>query len=251
MKKLVGIVLVVLAVFLVAETFAAWKQSKNDLTYNTITVTGTGEVFAVSDIASFSFSVNEEGASVPDAQKKATEKSNKAIKYLKDAGIEEKDIKTTNYSVNPKYEYKPCTIYNCPSPNGTIIGYEVNQSVTVKIRKVDTAGKILSDIGETGVSNISGLSFTIDDEDALKAQARSKAIEDAKTKAKKLAQDLGVRLGKVTSFYENSEIPYYGGYGGAAPMMEKAADSRVATPPSLPKGENKISSSVSITYKIK
>jgi uncharacterized protein YggE len=219
---------------------------------NIISVTGEGEVFATADLATFSFSVEQEGATVAEAQKKSTEISEKAIKLLEDAGIEDKDIKTTGYNVGPKYDYnvRPCTAYNCPSSNPKIVGYEVSESIVVKVRKIDKAGGILSNLGATGVTNISSLEFTVDDEDALKVEARTKAIADAKEKAERLASDLDVGLGSVISFYESSE-------GGQPIMYAKAMDMAVggATASSeavpLAKGENKITVNVTITYRIK
>ena len=189
------IALSLLAIFLLAKTLTEFKKYPNagsEYGQNIISVSGKGDVYATADVATFSFSVMEEAPTVADAQKKATEKNNNAIKTLKDNGVEEKDIQTTGYNVNPKYDYnsgRPCTAYGCPPSTPKLIGYEINQSVTVKVRDIAKAGDILTKIGATGVSNISGLSFTIDDEESLKAEARSKAIENAKEKAKKLEEE--------------------------------------------------------------
>ena len=103
-------------------------------------------------------------------------------------------------------------------------------------------------LGTSGVSNLSGPNFTIDNQDSLQMQARKKAIDDAKTKAQSLARDLGVSLGKISSFSDSN-----GGY----PMMYAAKDSMSAgvapttAPAVIPKGQNTISSDVTITYEIK
>jgi len=83
---------------------------------NTITVSGEGEVFAVPDTATFSVTIQEEAKEVKDAQEVATKKSNDIIAYLKDEGIEEKDIKTADYSVYPQYDYiqTACRDGYCP-----------------------------------------------------------------------------------------------------------------------------------------
>ena len=103
-------------------------------------------------------------------------------------------------------------------------------------------------LGATGVSNLSGPNFTIDDEDGLKAQARKKAIDDAREKAEALAEDLGVRLGRIASFSEG------GGYGApmyyGKDMMAEQSAAGNAVRAELPKGENTISSDVTITYEI-
>ena len=254
------IALSLLAIFLLAKTLTEFKKYPNagsEYGQNIISVSGKGDVYATADVATFSFSVMEEAPTVADAQKKATEKNNNAIKTLKDNGVEEKDIQTTGYNVNPKYDYnsgRPCTAYGCPPSTPKLIGYEINQSVTVKVRDIAKAGDILTKIGATGVSNISGLSFTIDDEESLKAEARSKAIENAKEKAKKLAKDLGVRLGDVTSFYEetNPGYPIYGKSMDSMSVGMGGAGNPVAMPiAEIATGQNKITISVNVSYRIK
>ena len=241
MQKAVIVTLALLSLFLVVKTtdeFTHWGD-ETSVVQNSVSVQGQGEVFAVADIATFNFSVNETGKDVAEAQTKAADKNNAALKYLKSAGIEEKDIKTENYNAGPKYDYTQA--------GQKLVGYEVTQTVSVKVRNVSKAGDILSGIGATGVSNISTLSFTIDNDDALKAEARTKAIADAKVKAERLAKDLGVKLVGVASFSESESNPR-----PMYDMMSKAVGGGVAaTVPQVPLGENKIGITVYVTYKIK
>ncbi len=219
---------------------------------NTITVSGEGEVFAVPDIATFSFTVNESGKVSADAEKLATGKINKVIAYLKEQKIADKDIKTTDYSLNPKYEYSggACTQYSCPPSRQILTGYEISQTVTVKVRDTAKAGDILSGVGKLNVQNISGLSLTIDDQKAVENQAREKAIAEARSQAQTLASQLGVRLVRITNFSESGNYPqpyYY----GKAMAMDSAVSSQGAAAPAIPTGENKITSNVTITYEIR
>jgi uncharacterized protein YggE len=138
-------------------------------------------------------------------------------------------------------------IYN-PGKN-VLIGYEVTQNTEVKVRDTKKAGEILAGIGGIGISNVSGLQFKVDDDEALKAEARTKAIVDSKKKAEDIAKALGVKIVRTISFYENIDQPVYGGYGMGGDMMEAKVASAVA--PQLPTGENKIVSRVSVTYEIK
>lgn len=229
---------------------------------NTITVSGTGEVFSIPDTGSFSFSVNEEGKTVKDAQEKASKKMNAILDSLKDMGIEDKDIKTTGYNSGPKYEWRQgaCTTptdlsrsdYYCPPGKSVLVGYEVNQSISVKVRKTDEAGDVLTKVGELGATNISNLDFVVDDLDAVKAEARAKAITNAKEKAKTLSKSLDIKLVKIVSFNDSSDYPSVY-YGVSSAMEAKGMGSdMVATPaPRVPTGENKIVSNVSITYEVK
>lgn len=229
---------------------------------NVITVDGTGEVFAVPDLAEIGFSVRSEKPTLEAAQADAATRMNAVIAYLKKQGIDEKDIKTTNYSANPNYECgdqimsmeavgAPERMMYPPYPqpcDETINGYEVYQSVSVKVRDTDKAGTLITGVGELGVTDIYGPNFTVDDETELKREARQKAIEDARAKARQLADDLDVRLVRVVSFSENG--------GGYYPMyakmgMDMAVAESVPVAPDLPTGENTITSYVTITYEIR
>lgn len=255
--KMAAATLGALALFLVIEAASALKQfhyiGSGVTASNTISVSGTGEVFAVPDRATFTATVHEEAKTVSGAQDAATKKANAVVDYLKGAGVEEKDIKTTNYSVNPKYEYSQgiCSQNYCPPGKQTLVGFEVYQTVEVKVKDTKKAGDLLTGVGGKGASEVSGLSFTIEDEDALKAQAREKAIAQAKTKADALAKQLGVQVVRVVGFTEESSGgPIYYAKTMAADSMGRGG-AEAAPAPELPTGENKITSNVSITYEIR
>lgn len=239
-----------LSLFLISKIItevAMWDATDDTYAANTVSVQGEGEVVAAPDVAKFTFSVNASAESVEAAQQLSAESMNKALDYLKDNNIDEKDIKTTNYYVSPKYSYGDCRGYNCPPQEPVVIGYDVNQSVEVKVRETNKAGEILSGIGTTGVTNISGLQFTIDDEDDLREEARTKAVQDARAKAEQLAKDLGVKIKKVVSFSEDSGFyPYPEAYGMGGDVAVKSSAA-----PSLPTGENTITIRVYVTYEIK
>jgi uncharacterized protein len=250
-------VLVLLAVFLglkgISELMGLRYVGAGLPATNVVTVSGTGEVLATPDIAEFTFSVQEERSTVAAAQESSTAKANAILTFLKESGIEERDIKTVGYNVYPDYQYgtQICTPYGgCPPGERILKGYIVDQSVSVKVRNIDIAGKLLTGVGERGAANVSGLNFTIDNDEALLKEARAKAIADAKEKAEELRKELGVSLVRVVSYGEsgNWPMPYYSklGMGGAADVRNEATAS-----PQLPTGENKIISNVSITYEIR
>ncbi len=233
-----------LVMFLIANTVNEvkeyWFIGKTPAYTNSISVNGKGEIYAVSNIASFNFSIIEKGDTLPQAQESANSINNTIVTYLKENGIDAKDIKTTSYNAYPDYEYNPTT------GSQTLKGHEVNINVSVKVRNADAAEGLLSAVGDMGVSNISGLTFTIDDDEALKREARDLAIEDAMTEATKLASKLGVKLGRVSGYYEMSNDPYYptydGYYGGDMKSESMSID--------LERGEQKITSQVSVTFEI-
>lgn len=249
----VVIVLVLLAGFLFAQTIKAFKEYRfvggGVPISNTITVSGEGEAFGTPDVAEFTFSIIEKGTVVKDVQAAATQKANAAKNYLHEQGVEDKDIKTVGYYVSPPQPPIECYGGYCPPRNADADKFTVTETVSVKVREVDTAGTLVSGVGTVGAKEISGVTFAVDDPDSITAEARQKAIDDAKGKAKVLADQLGVSLVRIVSFNEggNYPVPYYA-KGGVAMDMAVAES---APAPELSPGENKVVSSVSITYEIR
>jgi uncharacterized protein len=221
-----------------------------------ISVEGTGEVFATPDVATFSFSVESKEKDSTTAQNKVAEIMDAIQAYLSEAGVEDKDIKTTSFDLSPRYEYPDTTCNEwgyCP-PRGEpkLIGYTVSQSVTVKVRDIERAGDILSSIGDKGALNVSSLTFTIDDEDALLAEAREKAIKDAREKAEVLATNLDSRIVRMNGYWEeNNGYPMPYGKGGDMMMFDSAIAESAPSAAVLPMGENTFTVKVNISYEIK
>jgi uncharacterized protein len=256
LKSLVFLVLILAAVALSAYSYYTWKQSKYVFSGpTTINVTGKGEVEAKPDLGTFTFSVRAETLTQKEAQEKSADSVNKILAYLKGKGVEEKDIKTTNYSLQPKvrWEQQPCTRDYCPPGKEVQEGFIAEQWVEVRVRDLGKAGELIGGVGENGGTNVSQLSMTFDDMEAKKSEARGKAIADAKAKADQLAKDLGVRIVRMTGYWENDNsgwpVPMYGkamGMDGDMAVSEAAMDA-----PQVPVGENKVVSTVTITYEIK
>lgn len=256
MRRIVALIGIMAILALIAYTYSTIKQTRYMYQGPTsISVVGVGEVFATPDIASFSFTIEAKESDAVTAQNKSVETMDAVLAYLKEAGVEEKDIKTEYYNLMPQYEYEDvvCTQFGCP-PSGepTIIGYQVSQSVTVKVRDTNKAGELVSGVGSRGAMNVSGLSFTIDDDEALMAEARKAAIIDAKEKAEELAKNLDARIVRMNGYWEDQggyPVPYYGGAAMDADMMK--VEGAVAQSARLPQGENTITARVNISYEIK
>ncbi len=223
-----------------------------------IRVSGTGEMNVSPDVATFSVSVSKDAVTIADARNQVAEIGNGLIAKLKDAGISEKDIKTDNVSTYPKYENRPVSDTRCasggiiacpPSYNSVIVGYTVSTSYSVKVRDLDNVSKIATLLTDAKIFTLQGPNFSIDDEQKVQDEARAKAIDSAKTQARVLADQLGVRLGKIIDFQAdvNDGIP--------VPMYARAMDSiggfEKSVVPELPTGETKITSRVTITYTIR
>lgn len=244
---MIGLILAVSAAYY---TFY-FSKSIQPAAYRSFTVTGEGKVNAVPDIATFSFSiVTEGGMDVAALQKENVEKVNAAIAYIKDNGVEAKDIQTRDYSLNPRYQYTPCDS-NRPCPPAEVIGYTISQTVSVKVRVLAKAGALLSGVVNVGATNVSQLSFTIDEPAKLQNEARIEALADARTKAEAIAKSSGFQLGKILSIDDGGSypppMPYY---GGIEMMKTDAAGSSIPTPTIEP-GSQDIMVTVSVRYEIK
>lgn len=231
--------MIIFAVFLLASIN---KILNTATTTNTASFSGEGRVVAKPDIAKVQFSIVTDALTSKAAQDDNSKKSKAVTDYLKKQNTEDKDIKTTGYNIYPQYKY--------PQYNGQpiITGYQVNQSIEVKIRDLAKVSDILDGIVSAGANQVGGLSFEIDNPEELKNEARKKAIEDAKNKAKKLEREVGFNLGKIVNFSENT-----GGY--PVPVYFEAKDARDGMSgiggPTIPAGENEIIVSVTLTYQIK
>lgn len=216
----------------------------------TITVNGDGLVTAPPDIATINATVREDAKTVSDAEKKVETKISQVVESLGKLNINKNDIKTLSYTVNPKYETTPVVNYcvygqACPPTKTIVTGYEVAETLEIKVRKIDSTGEVVGSLGQANVTETSGPNFSIDNIDELKAKAKTIAIKKAQDKAKATAEALGVSLGAITQFSEDNGGNYPIAYTMGASMKSSA---EIVT---LPQGESTIKSNVSITYLIK
>ena len=246
--KLFGVLMSILVIALVVYTFKATGFIGSAPVTNTISVSGHGEAFATADIATVSFAVEKTAKTVADAQNQVSVLVKDVIAALKTSGIADKDIKTTSYDINPKYDYQAsvCSSGICPPSRQILSGYTVTDNIQIKIRTIDNAGSIIGVLGQKNVTNLSGLTLTVENDSAVKTEARNKAIAQAKAQAESIASGLGVRLVRITNFSES---------GAAQPIYYSAKNDMVgagsaAPSPSIPVGQNTSNSDVTITYEI-
>ncbi len=243
---LVAIFIIALSVFVIFKTRNAAREysyiGRAPLTQYTITIDGEGKVTSAPDVAVVSLGVQSDAKTVKVAQADNSKKMNDIIKAVKDLGVKDADIQTTNYSIYPKYSYNSATGIS------DIVGYTVSQSVTVKARDLDKVGGILFKAGELGANQVGGVQFTVDNSESLKVRAREKAIDNAKTKANVLFDKLGLKPGRIVSYDES--VP------GIYPMYMKdsygiGGGASSAPVPSVETGSLDITVNVSLTFEIK
>ena len=244
--------LVVLTVFVASEAYNSILKSKyigQDVAQkNVISVAGSSEAYAIPDLALIDFSVVEEAKTVQEATQQNTQKMNAVIDAIKKQGVEDKDLKTAGYSIYPLYEYiQEACIPPCLGGKRVLSGYEVSQTVEVKIRDLAKTGQIIEAATNAGSNQAGDLQFTVENPDQYTAKARAQAIAKALEKAQVIAAQLNVKLGRITAFNE--------GGASAVPQIMYAAKSlsdtaEEAAVPQIQTGQNKIEVSVSVTYEI-
>jgi hypothetical protein len=227
-----------------APAYTGLKEQLSGLAQqNGISVSGDGEVMAEPDIVQLSLGIQAQAITVGEAQRQARETMAKVMAVLRAQGIADKDIQTQSFSI------QQVTRWNQKTNTNEIVGYRVDNMVSVKIRKKDEAGKIVDAVAEAGgdLTRIRGVSYAIDDPRPYYAEAREKAMKDAMAKAEQLARAANVKLGKAvyiseTSAYLPAPRPVY------ADTALKAAE---APPPTeISPGELKIKLGVQVRFAI-
>ncbi|MFC1720983.1 SIMPL domain-containing protein [Patescibacteria group bacterium] len=241
--------LAMVIITLIAGVYAI-NQSVDPSAGRTFSVNAEGEVQTTPDVANFSFSViTEGGLEVETLQQENTKKMNSIIEAVKARGIDAEDIKTTNYSVSPRYSaYYRCITAPCDPRE--IIGYTVTQNVAVKVRDFAVIGALLTDITESGANNVYGPNFAIDDLTQAQNDAREVAIAKAKEKAQQMAKAGGFRLGKLISISEG------GGYTPQFARSFMAMDESVGIgggieAPVIEPGSQDVKINITLTFEIK
>ncbi len=215
----------------------------------TFSVTGEAKRVAIPDVARFTVGVTSKGKSdLGSIQKGVNKTMDTIVQYLKEQGVEEKDIKTIQYDVSPQYSYPPCKYdysvspaeWICPPVD--IIGYSVAQQAEVTIRNFEKIAEILGGVVEQGANDVSSLTFELEHPEELQNEARAEAIEKARQQAQSIAKAGKFRIGTLDSVIDN-KAPY-DSYG-----YERMAYSSAAS--SVQPGTQEISSSVTLRYRIR
>lgn len=208
-------------------------------------VSATGRVFAKADIANLTIGFKTEvKTTAAEAVQENSEKMNDVIKELKSLDIEAKDIQTSSYNLNPVYDWTEST-------GQRLKGYQVTQNVTIKIRDLDKIGDAIAKTAEQGANQVGNINFTIDDEYELKNEARAGAIEKAQEKARAIALETGMKLGKIVNIYENQvyypdSVNYSRSYEAIGIGGGGAIDA-----PTIEAGQNEVQVEVTLVYEVK
>lgn len=250
-NKFFNPLLVVFIVFMAFSTILVGVQISNKVKegsyigkgyefQNIVSFSGEGEVYVKPDMGLVTLSVTNEAQDVSSATEENTKRTNNIISFLKNNGVEEKDIKTTDFSIDPRYDY-------LESGKRVLSGYQITQSVQVKIRDIDSVGTILEGAVTAGANQVGNISFIVDDSETYEKEARALAIADAKKKASEISGQLGIQLAEIVSFNEGNFYPQYKTAERSA-GIDEMQESYI---PDIQVGENVIRSTVTISYSIR
>ena len=231
---------------------------------NQITVSGEGKIYAKPDVATVSFGVTAQASTVGDVTKSSTDKMNAIIAVIKQLGVADKDIQTTNYNLTPVYSNKiiipmPAVPTNSgavssalpyiPATTGSVLtGYSLEQDVQVKIRDFTKIGDIMSAATTAGANIVNSLQFTVDNPDQYKNQAEANAIAAAKVNVQSLVKASGIQLGKLINIQENNV--YYPMAFSANSLQIGGGAAAAAPSPTIQPGQQEIDETVNLTYQV-
>lgn len=225
-----------LAVFLAAASPSLADEIKMT---RTISLSGHGEVKSAPDLGFVTTGVMTQGTTAAEALAANTTAMTSLFAALKDAGIAEKDMQTSNFMIQPRYDY------NDGKQPPVLLGYDVSNNVTVIVRKIDGLGALLDKVVQAGSNQINGIAFDVSKPTEELDEARKLATADATRKAKLYAEAMGVKLGPVLTISESSYQP-------PTPMLRTTAAPMAdgARPVPVAAGEMSLAVDVNITWQI-
>ena len=207
------------------------------LTDSTVTVTATGSINVTPDMALVTMGIVTEESTAAEAQLKSDETVNHVTEKLKELGVEEKSIQTTGYYMNQQYDYN----------SNTVTGYRVDVSLTVKDRKVDEVGEVISACTAAGANQFHGITMSSSEYDSAYEQALKDAVHESESKARILAEAAGKQIAGVASITEGYQDTS-ARYRSTNMYVEAAAEEAASADMAVMAGELTVSAPVTVVY---
>ena len=214
-----------------------------------IWVSGVGKLSVEPDLVDFRVGVETMGETVAEANGKASDAMAAIVGALKASGIEDKDIRTSRFNIRPEYDYRETTLDGVRTGSQVLVGYNVRNTVAVKVRDLDGLPKLVDDVVAAGGDNIriDSVEFTVEDPDARTEELRELAVADAAAKAAHVAELAGVSLGDLTYLGESGAPSVPAPYAAPAAF---AMEARASAAPSFSAGEIELSLTVQASFAI-
>lgn len=198
-----------------------------------ITVTGEAMISVAPDNAVIRLGVTSQGKNAREASEANAKQMTGVLAAIKESGVADRDVQTSRLSLQPQYEQGK-------AGPARLLGFQVTNQVTIRIREVDKFPGILDRAIAAGANEMSGIEFVVSDQSKLLDQARDDAVSDARRKAELYAKAAGVKLGSVTSISEEGSSP------PPRPLVQAMRASAVPVAP----GEQMLRAAVSVTYEL-
>ena len=233
------------ALLTTAHTGVAFAADTKTAKPGIISISATGRANAVPDMAVLNLSVRREAETAREALTANNNAMGGVLAAMKEAGVEDRDLQTSNFNIQPQYVYPKSSKNRQPEPP-RIIGYIVANSLTVRVRDLEKLGSIMDQSVSLGVNGGGNITFRSSNPDPIIEQARKDAMARAIAKAKTLTTSAGVELGRIQSINESSR-------GIPRPRAMAKLSRSAAVPESVPvaRGESSYSITVNVQWEIK
>ena len=204
-----------------SELYAALQRAQSGVSQSGIWVTGEGTIALEPDLALLNLGVEATAGTVAEARGEAASAMDAIVAALKAQGVEDRDIQTRFFNISPRYEYQEVLEEGFRRGKQVLVGYVVNNSASVKIRDLDSVGRVIDEVADAGgdVTRINGISFTVDDTKPFMVTLREQAVGDALARAQQFADLTGVTLGELLFITEAT---------GGAPVISDFAEEAFA-----------------------
>lgn len=223
-------------ILLIAVITCFGMQAQNENNNTGIYVTGKGTVKVAPDKVTIKSQIEHEGQSATSVKSQNDEVVDKVIKYLKSEGITEKNINTNYINLNKRYNY-----------NDKTYTYVANQAISITLEDISEYESIMKGLLENGLNGINGIEFESSEIEKHKAEARGKAVLNAKEKAEALAEPLGQTVGKAFKINEGSSNNYQPVY---RTMEMKASSDQASNQETIAPGEMEVSIDVNVAFQL-
>jgi hypothetical protein len=238
MKKALLSALMLVAAAVPSAAAAQQSTINQTIAGTRLDVNATGEVTRVPDVAIISAGVVSRSATASGALQDTADRMQRVLAALKRAGVEDRDIQTSNVSLNPEYRYE-----NNQPPQ--LVGYSASNTVMIRFRDIRNSGKILDALVGQGANQINGPTLTIDKPEAALDEARAKAVASGRARAELYARSLGLRVVRIVSVNESG-----GNYPVPPPMPMYARAEMAQAKTSIEPGEQKLQVNLAMTFEL-
>ncbi len=226
------------------------KVNQANIQGRTMTLTAEGKVNVMPDIAKINFEVSLENESIEELTNENNQKMQSIIDYLKSLNINEKDIKTVYYNLMPIYEQKcyfdVSSYHRC---DNILARYKLNQRIEVIIRDFNIIDELITEVSELGVTNISNLSFEVEDLEKVQNEAKIDAINKITVRAQEISKNTNVKFGRIINISEGGY--FYPMYDARMSLESMPMASKEAAKAPIEPGTKDVTSQISITFEIR